>query len=360
MYCGQEPVQRKMTTDKGKMPESNAKAGLKPGERPTLKTLSRLSGLAVPTVSRALSDAPDISEKTKKRIREIAQQVGYVPNHAGVRLRTGRTNVISLILSNRNELMNHTAVLVTSISLQLRDTPFLLIITPYFEDQDPLDPVRHIVETGSADAVILNQIKPDDARVRYLINKGFPFVTHGRTEAGLNHPYFDYDNEAFGREAIDTLAQRGCRSVVMIAPPRGQSYAEHMIAGATETAQRRGIRLLVEPNTNISEPGDKIRDCVRQRLIDNPEVDGYVCASTIATMLAVAETERAGRTIGQDIQFVAKEPSRFIHLFRSGIIAIPEDIDRAGRFLAKAAIQAIREPDKPPMQELDVPKTIVE
>ena len=342
------------------MPERNAEAGLKPGERPTLKTLSRLSGLAVPTVSRALGDAPDISEGTKKRIREIAQQVGYVPNRAGVRLRTGRTNVISLILSTRNELMSQTAVLVTSIASRLRDTPFHLIITPYFEDQDPLDPVRYIVETGSADAVILNQIEPDDSRVRYLINKDFPFATHGRTEAGLNHPFFDYDNEAFGRVAVETLAQRGCRSVVMIAPPRSQSYARHMIAGATETAQRLGIRLLVEPNTNIIEPSDKIRDCVRQRLNDTPEVDGYICASTMATMLAVAETERAGRTIGQDIQFFAKEPSRFIHLFRSGIFAIPEDIERAGRFLAKAAIQAIREPDKPPMQELDVPKTIVE
>ena len=30
--------------------------------RPTLKTIAKLSGLAVPTVSRALNDAPDIGE----------------------------------------------------------------------------------------------------------------------------------------------------------------------------------------------------------------------------------------------------------------------------------------------------------
>ena len=38
-------------------------------ERPTLKTIARLSGLAVTTVSRALNDAPDISEATMARVR---------------------------------------------------------------------------------------------------------------------------------------------------------------------------------------------------------------------------------------------------------------------------------------------------
>ena len=67
--------------------------------KPTLKTISELSGLAVATVSRALNDAPDIGADTKKLVRRIAADIGYVPNRAGVRLRTGRTNVITLVLS---------------------------------------------------------------------------------------------------------------------------------------------------------------------------------------------------------------------------------------------------------------------
>jgi LacI family transcriptional regulator len=47
-----------------------------PVERPTLKTIARLAGLAVPTVSSALSDAPDIGEDTKRRVKEIALQIG--------------------------------------------------------------------------------------------------------------------------------------------------------------------------------------------------------------------------------------------------------------------------------------------
>ncbi|EJZ17429.1 LacI family DNA-binding transcriptional regulator, partial [Rhizobium sp. Pop5] len=62
-------------------------------ERPTLKTIAFMTGLGVTTVSRALKDAPDIGAETKERVRMVARQLGYQPNRAGVRLRTGKTNV---------------------------------------------------------------------------------------------------------------------------------------------------------------------------------------------------------------------------------------------------------------------------
>jgi Bacterial regulatory proteins, lacI family len=61
--------------------------------RPTLKTIAEATGFAVATVSRALKDAPDIGEETKRRVREAAERLGYRQNRAAVRLRTGKTNV---------------------------------------------------------------------------------------------------------------------------------------------------------------------------------------------------------------------------------------------------------------------------
>jgi len=85
-------------------------------DRPTLKTIAAETGLAIATVSRALKDASDISEDTKKRVRETAERLGYRPNRAGVRLRTGKTNVIALVLSTEADVMNHTSKLIYSIA----------------------------------------------------------------------------------------------------------------------------------------------------------------------------------------------------------------------------------------------------
>ncbi len=46
-------------------------------ERPTLKSIAALTGLSVATVGRALKDAPDIGEETKRRVRAVAESVGY-------------------------------------------------------------------------------------------------------------------------------------------------------------------------------------------------------------------------------------------------------------------------------------------
>lgn len=113
-------------------------SGGEPGTgRPTLKTISQISGLAIATVSPALSDAPDIGADTKIMVRRIAREIGYVPNRAGVRLRTGRTNVISLVLSTEHDIMNNTVQLLTSVAAALRNTPFHLIVTPSFPIKTP-------------------------------------------------------------------------------------------------------------------------------------------------------------------------------------------------------------------------------
>lgn len=325
------------------------------GGKPTLKTIAALSGLAVPTVSRALSDAPDIGAATKARVRQIARDVGYEPNRAGLGLRTGRTNVVSLVLAARFDMMNHTALLITTLAAELRRAGYNLIVTPYTPEQDPMDPVRQVVRTGMADALILNQMLPDDPRVRFLAERGFPFATHGRTDCGIAHPWYDYDNEAFGRIAIRELAARGCRSVAMIAPPRGQTYAEHMIAAAAAEAGAIGIAFEVAPDIDIASPREAIEESVARRLAGHAPVDGFVCASNTATMAAVASAEAAGRKVGADIQFFAKETASILKLFRREIVVVSEDLVRTGEFLSRAVLRAIRDPEAPPMQGLEAP-----
>jgi len=310
----------------------------------------------VPTVSRALTDAPDIGRATKERVRQIAREIGYVPNRAGVRLKTGRTNVISLVLSTDHDMMNHTARLISSIAGALRETPYHMIITPYFPGEDPMTPIRYLVETGSADAVIVNQTQPRDPRVAYMMERGFPFATHGRTDWCETHPYFDFDNTAFARMATRRLIERRRRNLLVVAPPEAQNYAQNLITGARETANAGGANCTVLPGASSDSGSQLIRATVTRYLQEHPETDAILCASPTAAMASVAALEEIGRHLGGDIDVLAKEAVSFLQLFRAALITVPEDVARAGDFLARAAIQAINQPTLPPMQGLDVPE----
>lgn len=324
--------------------------------RPTLKTISELTGLAVPTISRALNDAPDIGADTKMRVRETARRIGYVPNRAGVRLRTGKTNVISLVLSTEHDMMNFTARLISTIAGALRNTPYHLIITPYMHSEDPMVPVKHVVETGSADAVIINQICPEDPRVAYLMERKFPFATHGRTDWSEQHPYVDFDNEAFGWLAVERLVGLGRHNIRMVAPPLSQTYAKFMTRGAYASAEASGANFLIDPNINSDSPSDRIRESMEASASAGMQFDGVICGSTNAGMGVAAGLEAAGVKIGQDVDIIAKEVLPFLNLFRPEMLVVYEDVQAAGIDLARAAIQAIEKPNLPPVQVVTVPK----
>lgn len=327
-----------------------------PVERPTLKTIAVETGLAIATVSRALKDAPDISEETKRRVRETAQRLGYRPNRAGVRLRTGKTNVIALVLSAESNVMNHTSQLIYSIAQALRGTAYHLVVMPYFHDQDPMDVIRYVVETESADGVILNQTQAQDARVRYLADHHFPFATHGRTQMGFDDQSFDFDNDAYARLAVRLLAERGRRRVVVLAPPPSHMYALHIIEGARAEGRLRGLPVEILAGVTSDSPADAIEAAVTRRFGQAPVPDGIISGSTTGAMAATTGVEALGLELGRDFDLVAKEAIPFLGRFRKAMIVVHEDVHRAGTALAQLVVAAIEGRKLDEGIRLDVPE----
>lgn len=324
-------------------------------ERPTLKTISRLTGFSIPTVSRALSDAPDIRKQTKKTVQDVADKLGYRRDRAAVRLRTGKTNVIALVLSTEHELMNLTAKLIGSIAGSFRNTPYHMIIIPYFPDEDPMVPVEYIVKTGSADGMILNRILPDDPRVTYMQDQNFPFAMHGRTNNSDNIPFCDFDNDAFGAMAIETLATKSRTEFLLVAPPQEQNYSKLMIAGARRASEKLGGRLHVLEGATSDDPSPVTSAAVERALKEHPGINGIVTPSSSSSMATTLAVERLGLRLGKELDIASKEAVPFLKAFRSEIMVTHEDIGLTGRFLAEALVEAIEKPSRPPLQKLLLP-----
>jgi LacI family transcriptional regulator len=324
-------------------------------ERPTLKTIAYITGLGVTTVSRALHDAPDIGQATKERVRLVAKQIGYRPNRAGVRLRTGKTNVISLIMSVETEVLGLTSHLVYGISEYLAGSPYHLIVTPYNLKSDPLDPVRYIVETASADGIIFSRIEPQDARVRYLAARGFPFATHGRTEMDIVHPYFDFDNARFAELAVERLVARGRRQLALVGPPTHLTYSRHMAEGFQRGVERHDLVDVPIRGVTTDAPYEAIQEEIARLMASRRRPDGLVCGSAAAAIAAVGGIEGAGFAVGRDVDVAVKESFNLMRKFRNEIEVVHEDFRAAGMGLADAVVRTIQGVAAIELQTLDVP-----
>lgn len=319
--------------------------------RPTLRTLAEITGLGVSTVSQALRDNPEIAEETRRRVKLAAQQAGYMPDRAGVRLRTGKTNVISLILNTESNSTGFTEHIVLGISQALANTGYHLVVTPYSLD-DPMAPVRYVVENKLADGVIISRTQADDQRVRYLTANHLPFATHGRTDCGIDHAYHDCDGESFGRLAVDILAGRGRKRIAHLKPPPSLFYHEHTVKGFTASLHEHGLAEFPLGNFSIDSNITEVRNHAKAFTKNVEAPDGYISSSELMTMALISGLEEAGQKIGKDFDFVTKQSSPFIGWFRPELILINEDHHLAGQELARAVLGAIEGKDVKSLQSL--------
>lgn len=338
-----------------KKSEGQAAALPPPHERPTLKTIAFMTGLGITTVSRALKDASDISAETKERVRLVARQIGYQPNRAGVRLRTGKTNVISLILSLEEEIMGLTSPMVVGISEILASTQYHLVVTPYRTQGNALDPVRYVLETGAADGVIISRTEPKDPRVAMMMERNFPFVTHGRTEMGLVHPYHDFDNERFAYEAVRKLTEMGRKRLMLLQPPPYLTFYLHMHGGFERGVRDFGATAIPFNTVNLDNNLVDIRKAA-ETLFSGPDApDGIVAGSGGGAVALIAALEATGKKLGHDVDMVSKEPHMFLQWLRPEVATMREDIRLAGRELAKAVIARIEGIPPEELQTLSYP-----
>ncbi len=337
-------------------PRGGLTGATEPGKRPTLKTIAEIANLGVTTVSRALKDGPEIGEETKKRVRRIARDIGYRPDRAGVRLRTGKTNVISLVLNPHEEVVGYGTSMIFGISQALRDTAYHLVVTPHFLGGDPMEPIRYIIETGSADGVILSRTRPQDERIRYLLEMDFPFVCHGRTELATPHPYHDFDNYAFAFEAAKRLAAKGRRRLCIIAPPQGVTFHTHTMMGFERAAHQFGVTMVPAPGIDTDTSPDEIRSAIATMMKQADAPDGFITCGDISALALSAGLRDAGLQCGRDADLVAKQTSPMLDHTTPAIDTIYEDLTATGHALASLLVRRINEEPVETLQSIREPE----
>jgi LacI family transcriptional regulator len=279
--------------------------------RPTLKSLAQGLGLSVSTVSKALKGASDVGAQTVTKVRLAAEAAGYVPDSRGVKLRTGQTFLLyyqKAVAPVQDVPDAIVAAQIETIASGLANTPYQLQIVPWnTATEDPLPAIRRIVEGRLADGIVLDSTQPQDPRVRYLLERNFPFVTFGRTELVSEHPYVDADNEQAAFVATQYLVERGHQRIALISPPLTFTYALQRRRGYQAALQQAGLEadpaLLCEGGQDA-----RVARALARQLAALPQPPtGYVCANEVATLGVMAGLRDAGCRIGEGVELVSRD-----------------------------------------------------
>jgi LacI family transcriptional regulator len=319
--------------------ESGAKRA--PGKRATLKTISEFTGLSPSTVSLALRGGGGLRAETYQRVMAAADELGYVPDRAGVRLRTGKTNVISLVLERTDETIDFARYLIQGIGHGIQGTRYHMNVTPDFDARESVDSIRYILGNRTADGVIVTHTTARDPRVQLLLEADFPFVTHGRTEFFTPHAYHDFRAEEFVRLAVDRLIDKGCRRLLLVAAKEATFNHNNIVSAY----RRATMDLPVE--AELFTPVLEWRAFAAMRGIGetifgmSPRPDGIICDSEMISILVLRGLEEADILPNRDVRLVCKQTSDLLPALYPTVDTIEEDVLTAGSELARLLIRRI-------------------
>jgi len=103
-------------------------------EQATLKQLSGILNISVSTVSRALKNHPDISEETKRKVKELAETLDYEPNHNAIYLRNNTSNIIGIMVPSLDNFFYDS--FTVAVEEEARSSGYSVLIMQSGESKD--------------------------------------------------------------------------------------------------------------------------------------------------------------------------------------------------------------------------------
>ncbi len=276
----------------------------------TLKDISEELGLSVATVSRALNDFPEVNPKTKRRVAETAERLGYRPNRIAQRLVTGRSGMVGMIVKIRADMSADQTFfeVLTGMTAALasRDADLVLAVD---QGDDPVAPYRRMMERNILDGFILNAPVPQDPRVAFLQEQGIPFVMHGRSADAVGYPFYDIDNRAVSSDAVELLLALGHRRIALMNGEARFAYASARRAGFEAAMAEEGGKV---PEAFVADiaPNESAAYALALRWLSGragPRPTAIVCASTVLAAGVFAAARDVGLHVPGDLSVVAHD-----------------------------------------------------
>jgi LacI family transcriptional regulator len=270
-----------------------------------LKALADTLGMSKTTVSRALNGYPEVSEATRERVLAAAAASGYRANPVARHLAVGRSNVLGILYPLLPADLGDPMFLdvVGGISAALEAASMNFIIAPVSPSNE-LPSYQQMVLGRRVDGLIVSRTLADDPRIAYLMEAGFPFVAHGRTNASAHHAWFDYDNATGIRLALDALLAQGHRRIALLGSPQTLNFARQRRDSFIDRLDEAG--LAADPRYLIESAIDRRSgyQAMQQLLAGSSRPTAVIVDNHLSGVGAVRALLDAGIDIGRDMSLV--------------------------------------------------------
>lgn len=250
----------------------------------TLKEIASKLGISITTVSKALKNYSDVSDKTRRAVTTLAEELKYTPNSFAVNLRTKESKTIGLIIP---DVVHHFfSNVINGIIARAEKNGYLVIIVQSNESLELEIKQVALLINKRVDGIImsLSNESNDDFHLKEILRKNIPFVQFDKISKLIASSKVIINDQKAAMAAVQHLIDNGCRKIAHIRGPENPQNAIDRFLGYKKALEKNGITYdskLVYTCKNVTfEEG---LEFAKQIIEEHPDVDGiFVVTDLVA------------------------------------------------------------------------------
>ena len=311
----------------------------------TIYDLAEAAGVSISTVSKALNDSYSISEKTKKRIREIADSMGYKPN-ARARSFARRKNGIILFAADLSRGVGfenpHMFEIVTGVDRYLDEKGYSLILKHVTKDAAP-ESVKELMLSEEADGIIIHAGILTKQLAFVLGKEQYPHLIIGKPDFANTLSWIDVSHESAGQIAANYLLDKGYRRIVfLMGDAKEDQISLRRLDGINMVFEEEELSIeTITGITNYEESHIIAEEILARDQI--PEV--ILCTNNYLAMGCMQSIRTEKLSIPKDIAIMTFDNYPFSMLTVPTLTAIEVDMYDMGNQAARFMLQKIKKPN---------------
>lgn len=269
------------------------------------KDIAKILNVSRITVSKALRDAPDISTKMKKKVRKVADELGYIPHHHARTLHMNQTNTIGVVVPDvSNSFFSY---VIHGIMDSAEKNGYHIILTVSREDPEiEQENIRTLLSMRVDGLLIAISRETVECEIFDTIKKfKTPMVFFDRTIEGIGFSSVGIDDFSAARNLIDYVIKSGYTKIAHLAGNQKIAIGRNRRAGFLEALRLNNI----SPKEDWIIEGDFERASgyknTKKLLQDKERPEVIFTANDHIAFGAYKAIREAGLKIPEDIGIVA-------------------------------------------------------
>ncbi|THD69755.1 LacI family transcriptional regulator [Robertkochia marina] len=272
----------------------------------TLKEISKRFNVSISTVSKALKDSPEISERTRKLIQEFAKEHNYKPNNIALSLKNQKTKNLGIVLPEIQHFFFSSITTGIEKCATKRGYNVIICISNETFEKEVIN--MEMLANGSIDGFIMalsqgTQKAGDFHHIKEVINRGMPVVMIDRVTEEVDCDKVIIDDFKGAYDAVNYLIDQGKKKIAILTMPdymgsvgklRTEGYKKALRDAGIEIDEKRIVKL-----DNFYNDFEAV-----EALFKESEVDAVFAVTEFFAVQAIKMAQKSGLKTPDDIAVI--------------------------------------------------------